>query len=182
MGDGQNIDIWQHRWLPSEGGGGVISPQLDPSLWVVSNLFLPGSTNWNENLIDQHFYPWEAEVIKSIPLNLFGAANALIWPVSSDGGYMVRSAYQLLSMFRRQGQASLSDMEVGKGLWNGIWKFRVPNKVRHFMWRAVRNSLPTKLNLHKRQVVSDGCCDACSNCLEDSIHALWYCDVARAIW
>ena len=73
-------------------------------------------------------------------------------------------------------------MEAGKSLWNGIWKLRVPNKVRHFLWKAVQNSSPTKLNLYKRQVVSDGCCDVCRTCLEDNTHALWYCDVARAIW
>ena len=26
VGDVQSIHIWQHRWLPSEGGGRVISP------------------------------------------------------------------------------------------------------------------------------------------------------------
>ena len=182
MGDGQNIHIWQHRWLPSEGGGRLISPQRDTSLQVVSDLFLPDSTNWNETLIDQHFYPWEASAIKSIPVSPFGAADALIWPMLSDGEYMVKSAYQLLSMFQRQKQASSSDMEVGKSLWNGIWKLRVLNKVRHFLWRAVQNSLPTKLNLYKRQVVSDGCCDVCRTCLEDNTHALCYCDVVRAVW
>ena len=146
--DGQNIHIWQHRWLPSEGGGRLISPQRDPSLQVVSDLFLPDSTNWNETLIDQHFYPWEASAIKSIPVSPFGAADALIWPMLSDGEYTVKSAYQLLSMFQRQKQASSSDMEVGKSLWNGIWKLRVLNKVRHFLWRAVQNSLP-----HKTQFV-----------------------------
>ena len=77
-------------------------------------------------------------------------------------------------MLQLQGQASSSNVEAGKSLWNSIWELRVPNKVRHFVWRAVRNSLPTKLNLHKRQV--------CRDCLEDSIHALWYCDAVKAIW
>ena len=52
VGDGQNIHIWQHRWLPSEGAAQVISPQLDPSVRLVSDLFLPGSTTSNETLID----------------------------------------------------------------------------------------------------------------------------------
>ena len=168
--------------MPSDGGGRLISPQRDPSLQVVSDLFLPDSTNWNETLIDQHFYPWEASAIKSIPVSLFGAADALIWPMLSDGEYTVKSAYQLLSMFQRQKQASSSDMEVGKSLWNGIWKLWVLNKVRLFLWRVVQNSLPTKLNLYKRQVVSDGCCDVCRTCLEDNTHALCYCDVVRAVW
>ena len=74
------------------------------------------------------------------------------------------------------------DIEVGKGLWNGIWKLNVPNKVRHFLWQAIRESLPTKSNLHRRQVLNSGICDACGDCAEDGIHALWLCDAVKPIW
>ena len=96
VGNGVNIQIWQHRWLPIEGGGKVLSPQWDPSLQVVCDLFLPGSRIWNEELIDQSFYSWEAKIIKSIPVSKYVAADALIWPLSSNGEYTVRSAYKLL--------------------------------------------------------------------------------------
>ena len=29
IGDGKDIQIWQHWWLPSPGSGKVLSPQLD---------------------------------------------------------------------------------------------------------------------------------------------------------
>lgn len=51
-----------------------------------------------------------------------------------------------------------------KWRWNDIWKLQVPNKVCHFIWRAIRESLPIKLNLHKRQVVTDGLCELCRDC------------------
>ena len=85
-------------------------------------------------------------------------------------------------MIHCQSQANPSNVEVGKSLWNGIWKLRFPNKVRHFIWQAVRNSLPTKLNLHRRQVVPKGLCDLCRDCPKDSVRALWYCDAVKAIW
>ena len=168
VGDGVNIQIWQHRWLPIEGGGRVLSLQWDPSLQVVCDLFLPGSRIWNEELIDQSF--WEAEIIKSILVSKYAVADALIWPLSSNREYTVRSAYRLLIGLQLRGQASSSNVVAGKSLWNNVWKLRVPNKVRHFVWRAVCNSLPTKLNLHKHQVVSEGLCDMCRDYLEDSIH------------
>ena len=148
---------------------------------IVCDLFLPSSRIWNEELIDQSFYSWKVEIIKSIPVSKYAAADALIWHLSTNGEYTVRSAYKLLVGLQLQGQASSSNVEVGKSLWNNIWKLRVPNKVWHFVWRAVRNSLPTKLNLHKCQVVSEGLCDMCRDCLEDSICALWYCDAVKAI-
>ena len=63
---------------------------------IVYDLFLPGSRIWNEELIDQSFYSWEAKIIKSIPVSKYIAADALIWPLSSSGEYTVRSAYKLL--------------------------------------------------------------------------------------
>ena len=73
-------------------------------------------------------------------------------------------------------------MEARKGLWNGIWKLKVLNKVRHFLWRTIRESLPTKCNLHRRQVLSSGICDACGDYGEDEIHALWFYDAVKPIW
>ena len=58
----------------------------------------------------------------------------------------------------------------------------VPNKVPHFIWRAVGESLPTKKNLVKRCVATDGHCGLCEVEVEDSIHALWLCDDVKPIW
>ena len=182
MGDGKDINIWSDRWLPSDGGGRILSPQMDLSLNVVHDLFLPGTTLWNEELLDVNFYPWEAEAIKNIYISQIETVDALIWPHTSDGEYSVRSAYRLLVTTQQQDRPGVSNTEVGKDLWNSIWKMEVPNKVRHFLWLAVRESLPTKSNLHRQQVLSSGVCDACGDCTEDGIHALWFCDAVKPIW
>ena len=119
---------------------------MDLSLNVVRDLYLPGTNLWNEELLDLKFYPWEPEAIKNIHVSQIEVVDALIWPHTSDGVYSVRSAYHLLATTQHQDQPSSSNVEAGKGLWNGICKLKVPNKVRHFLWRAVRESLPTKFN------------------------------------
>lgn len=43
IGDGKDICIWQHRWLPSPKGGRVLSPWLDQSLVSVRDLFILGT-------------------------------------------------------------------------------------------------------------------------------------------
>ena len=45
---------------------------------MVHDLFLPGSRIWNEELIDQNFYSWEAEIIKGIHVSEYAAIDALI--------------------------------------------------------------------------------------------------------
>ena len=97
-----------------------------------------------------NFYPWKVEAIKNIHVSNHEVADALIWPHMADGVYSVRNAYRLLAATQHQNQPSSSDVEAGKGLWNGIWKLKVLNKVKHFLWHAVRESLPTKCNMHRR--------------------------------
>lgn len=68
--DGSSINIWDHRWLDDAGGGKILSPQRDPALAVVKDLFIPGTKCWNEELIDRNFIPSEAVCIKSIPVSI----------------------------------------------------------------------------------------------------------------
>lgn len=63
--------------------------------------------------------------------------DTLVWPLTFDGMYLIRSAYWLFREINRQALPSSSIVEVGKGLWNGIWKLRVPPKVCQFLWRVV---------------------------------------------
>ena len=155
VGDGSSINIWNHRWLDFTGGGKIVSPKLNPSLSTVNDLFIPGTKAWNKELIEQNFLPWEAERIQSIPVSHFPMDDMLIWPLTTDGNYSIKSAYQLLSSESRAALPSSSEAEGCKHFWNRIWKLQVPNKVKHFLWRASRESLPTKLNLFSRHVLPD---------------------------
>ena len=33
-----------------------------------------------------------------------------------------------------------------------IWKMKIPSKVAHFVWRLVRDRLPTRANLRRRNM------------------------------
>nr|POF23153.1 putative ribonuclease h protein [Quercus suber] len=137
---------------------------------------------WNSGLIDQIFFPWEAESIKNMPVSFRTDSDLLTWPWTADGGYSVKSAYQILANEALSSQAGSSNPEASKILWSGIWKLKVPNKVKHFMWRASNESLPTKFNLCARHVLPDNRCSLCDECPEDVIHSLWLCDHAKSIW
>ena len=71
IGDETNIRIFEDRWLPDVGGGKILSP--DPNLprdATVETLIDGDSTNWNFQLMDKTFLPFEASRIKVIPLCL----------------------------------------------------------------------------------------------------------------
>ena len=41
--------------------------------------------------------------------------------------------------------------------WNFIWSLNCPSKVKHFMWRACKNILPTNYDLKLKKNSGGGC-------------------------
>ena len=66
-------------------------------------------------------------------------------------------------------------------IWKLVWSLKCPNKVKHFLWRACKNVLPTKHCLKYRKVILEDNCDLCGE-YESSGHILWGCRVAREAW
>lgn len=58
----------------------------------------------------------------------------------------------------------------------------MPHKVRHFVWRACRNALPTKNNLRHRKIIQEELCDECKGAPEIVGHVLWGCLKAKEAW
>ena len=61
-------------------------------------------------------------------------------------------------------------------------EFLNTKKVRNFVWRACKNSIPVKTNLMKRKVLNEDRCDHCHLSCEDTSHALWNCPCLSPIW
>ena len=59
---------------------------------------------------------------------------------------------------------------------------KVPGKVKHFLWKACTNSLPTKENLLKRKILPESGCSRCSCNSETVAHALWSCRCIKEVW
>lgn len=68
--------------------------------------------------------------------------DILIWPHTTEGEYSVCSAYHVLVEEDGQGLPSSSSSGDSKKFWKKLWKIQVPNRIRQFFWRAVKDSLP----------------------------------------
>ena len=70
VGTSANIQIWKDRWLQGAPSATVLSPPrvLDANA-KVGALIHEDRMCWNVELIDQVFFPWEAEFVKQIPLS-----------------------------------------------------------------------------------------------------------------
>lgn len=108
--------------------------------------------------------------------------NILIWPLTSDGGYSVRSVYCMLVDAEILPLLSSSAPTSAGSVWKKIWKVRVRNKIRHFLWRAAKDSLPTKQNLKARHIPLGNVFYGCGDHTKSVFHCLRLCDQARLVW
>ena len=59
----------------------------------------------------------------------------------------------------------------------------MPIKFAVFAWRLLRDRLPTKANLHRRQIeVTNRSCPFCSNMEEEAGHLFFHCSKIIPIW
>jgi len=91
------------------------------------------------------------------------------WEGETNGRYTVRNAYRLLDRG--------SPNENQDGVFNIIWKLKIPIKASIFAWRLIGDRLPTKCNLRRRNIeIYDISCPFCRNHGEDASHLFFNCD------
>ncbi|XP_042958064.1 uncharacterized protein LOC122293585 [Carya illinoinensis] len=96
--------------------------------------------------------------------------------------FSVKSAYHL--------QVSIHDSKSGQGsrpsnhgvLWKLLWKLKVPNKVKMFLWRVAKDILPTRANLYRRKIIESPLCPICHSFPKTTAHVLWSCRAAQDVW
>ncbi|XP_026433586.1 uncharacterized protein LOC113331024 [Papaver somniferum] len=65
-----------------------------------------------------------------------------------------------------------------KTLWLHIWKIRVPHIIQLFLWKAVKNALPSRTVLHTRMPMHSVECARCNDPHENIMHTLVLCPFA----
>ena len=171
------------KWLPDLHLSWVVSPQKNlPNNARVYALIDEENGRWIEDRIQNEFVPHEAAAILGLPLSSTHVEDRLIWTATSNGVYSTKSAYQLLSKEAEVKAPGPSNLADNKQFWLDIWALNLPNKIRHFLWRAAIDSLPTKLNLMNRNITANSLCDGCGCETEDTIHALWDCIEVKNVW
>ena len=182
IGNGETVKVWDHQWLPEPGCSKIVSPRAGSAVVRVSELFYPNSRVWDPGKLATCFLPWEAEKVGGIYVGEDEAEDVLIWPLSSSRSYSVRSAYRMLMEADNSVLPSSSSPLSVHRIWKKIWKLKVPKKVCHFLWRAMKDSLPTKQNLRLQHIQIDDMCEGCNDQSESLLHCLWLCDQARFVW
>ena len=145
--------------VPSETNQKVYSPRtILPAEATVADLmdFSTPQPRWKDFLVDSIFFPFEASIIKAIPLSIRRPEDTLIWSKNISGRFSIRSAYFLQLKVEKQSNGSLAttlDSTKIHSFWKGIWSYLIPPKIKSFIWRACNDS-----------------------------HLFWECSFAQSVW
>ncbi|CAN1191394.1 Putative ribonuclease H protein At1g65750 [Linum perenne] len=175
IGDGRSTKFWTDRWVDS--GVLLIDHALNiqgvnASICVAD--FCSANGDWNSDLI---FYV----LPRNIALQVIGMTpprhnigqDSFIWGLEPNSKFTVRSAYQLLTD---------SSSELTDPIWNRIWRWNGPNKIKHFLWLATHNRLLTNEERSRRHLTNQVVCSRCSLQTESLSHVLLDCQFASQVW
>ncbi|KAM2292630.1 hypothetical protein ACFXTI_027340 [Malus domestica] len=120
---------------------------------MVSDLIDLSSNSWRTEMISDGFNQVDVLLILSIPLSQVGIDDRLVWHHTTDGVYSVKTWYGLAiklmedGVLGRKGRGAPSDFNKLNLVWNNIWRLKVPNKIKIFIWRYCNNALAVRRNL-----------------------------------
>jgi hypothetical protein len=127
------------------------------------------------------------EVIGAMPLGTTRFDDFWGWQFERTGVFSVWSAYRMIvnSKVHRgawlEGTTTGSDHKQEEKDWTALWKVQVPSKIRVFLCRLAKQSIPTNDVRHQRNMAPDSACTLCG--VADSWrHSLLECNMSRSIW
>ena len=187
IGTGESTNIWSMNWLPKDGHLRPLAcPRPNPPQ-MVSELLDHTSASWDRGKLQYFFTPMDADIIGSIPLTTRRQEDFWAWHYEKTGIFSVRSAYRMLVQNRETNRAwlegipSRSDVRADEKEWTSLWKIKVPSKIRVFLWRLAKHSIPTGNILHRRNMAPKDVCQICG--ARDSWkHSLLECNMAKCVW
>ena len=134
-----------------------------------------------------NFLPMDVQIIKTIPISMRTLSDFWAWHYERRGLFSVRSAYKMLSTtkIRRdawlEGTATSSDAKGLENSWTSLWRIEVPAKLKTFLWRLAKHSIPMADLLHRRHISPSSVCGICG-AMDSWRHSLLDCTMARCVW
>lgn len=75
----------------------------------------------------------------------------------------------------------VSGIHLSEG-WSKICALQIPHKIRIFLWRFCRNTMPVRYLIRGRGIVVPIYCPMCTGDVEHLLHLFFDCDFAKACW
>jgi hypothetical protein len=191
VGNGATTKFWRVAWrgevpfMVKYNRLFSISNQQESSveeMWEDSQEGGRWAFTWRRRL-----FVWEEELLANLlsDLECFvwnNEEDRWRWVLGEEEVFTVNSLYAKLEEGGR-GEGSFAEDELI--VFRNIWKTGVPSKVSAFVWKALLDRIPTRVNLEIRRCLPPDIASNCASCglmPEKTSHIFLHCVVARRIW
>lgn len=184
VGNGHNIKIWRHKWVPHGEHINVLEKKGRNRLIYVNELINEENRCWNETLVRHVLKEEDANEVLKIRLPNHQMDDFPAWHHEKSGLFTVKSAYKLAWNLSGKGVVQSSSSTATSGerkIWSRVWNAKVQAKVKIFIWKLAQDKLPTWENKRRRKIEMNGTCPVCGTKGENSYHATVECTKARAL-
>ncbi|KAL5554900.1 hypothetical protein UlMin_037136 [Ulmus minor] len=110
--------------------------------------------SWDSTLIQASFHEEEANAILSLPLPRRSMPDTVLWHYDKSGHYTVRSGYWLATKCKSVPSSSALSLN---SWWKRFWRFRIPSKIKIFLWKAYHNWIPSYWDLKEFLLSANDC-------------------------
>ncbi|GMP89357.1 hypothetical protein CsSME_00040977 [Camellia sinensis var. sinensis] len=164
IGNGKNVDVWKDWWCGNKPLVDLVSDTQqsnhNKSDGLTVNNIINEQGNWDVVKMNEIFSPNISTLIHKLPRPPTADMDTRTGRGSSDGVFTTSSAYNIIS-----GNLSIEED------WNWLWKLRLPQKLKSFLWTALHGKLLTNQSREKKGLTSDPLCLSCNE-VEDMNHLL----------
>ncbi|CAN1786746.1 Putative ribonuclease H protein At1g65750 [Linum perenne] len=167
--------FWLDKWV--DDGTVLVDhaldiTRIDPNLAVVDCCNPDGT--WNLTFLHEVLLPNSIPLVIGMqPPKSSSGEDRLVWGLEDKGIFSIKTAYLLLK-----------DINTGEEEydWRLAWRWRGPNRIKHFIWLACHNRILTNEERNRRHLTNQVVCPRCSIHSESLSHVIRDCDFALQVW
>lgn len=142
----------------------------------MDSLNISDNGGWYIDLVKDLFSERDQNLIISVPLSHFERKDVWMWGEEKNGKYFVKNEYKVIR-----------NIENGSSIttpinWKFIWKFKVKEKNRNFLGRALSSCFPMLTALQSQRLEVVEWCPLCHHVAEDDLHSLVSIPNVRNVW
>ncbi|CAG7897909.1 unnamed protein product, partial [Brassica rapa] len=182
VGSGESIEIWSEPWLSHCEQVRPFGPAPEHLQHLkVADLFLPGSTDWDVEKLEQ-VLPFHKEQILKIRPSRLGRSDDLVWLKNPSGEFFTRSGYLAATETEANSTPSTPTTPVDTVKWlTSVWNIKTTEKIKIFLWKSLHGALPVGEQFAIRSIPISTLCRRC-NTEESVAHLLFHCPFAVQVW
>lgn len=150
IGNGHSTNVWHDPWVPDLVG--AVPKACRGSIRMVADLRDREVGSWNESLIKSLFIEEEENLILASPWSSNLGEDKLLWCGKNSERFSIKSSY-LMNFNNLEEEVSM--------LWGKLWKLKIHDRMKLFLWRVMVDAIPTRVRMARRTRVGEVCCPIC---------------------